>query len=523
MSLSLAHLPGPAMQPQGGVRHAATGLAAARPAPHAPPWRPLIASTLLAALCAGCASMAPEYETPPMPVPDHWPGAIQGAAGERAPGLAWNDYFTDPVLTRLIEQALAHNPDLRTAVLRVQEAQASYGVQRSAARPTLGANVNTARTRTPADLSLTGNAVTTNQFQAGVGISSWEIDFWGRLASLNEAALQSFLATDAARRAATVTLVTQVADAYLGVRELDERLRLAQASEASQRESLRIFTRRFEVGSASRLEVTQVETLLTQAELLVVQVQQQRDAQRLALAILLGDPADTLAAIDQGAPLDTRMFPPLAAGLPSDLLQGRPDVAEAEHELRKANANIGAARAAFFPTISLTASGGAGSTDLDRLFNGANRAWSFAPSLSLPIFDGGRNRANLDLAEVRKNLAVVQYEQTVQNAFRDVADALSKQHWLQRQVEVQQRTLATQRERARLSRLSFDSGASTFLDVLDAERNLISAEQDLVQARRSLLSSRIALYAALGGGSQHVGEAVLLPSSSPLPTASPDR
>jgi len=402
----------------------------------------------------------------------------------------------------------------------VQEAQAAYGVQRSTRLPTLGVELDASRTRTPADLSLTGSAISLNQFQAGVGFSNWEIDFWGRIASLNEAALQSFLSTDAARRAVAVALVAQVANAYLGLRELNERLRLAQDSEASQRESLRIFTRRFEVGSASRLELAQVQTLLTQAESLVVQVQQQRDAQRLALGILLGDLSNAATDLDEHASLDAGLLPPLDPGVPSDLLQNRPDVIAAEHRLQAANANIGAARAAFFPRISLTALGGVASTDLDRLFQGANRAWSFAPSLSLPIFDAGRNRANLDLAEVRKNLAVVQYEQTVQSSFRDVADALSAQHWLQQQVEVQQRALAAQRERARLSRLSYDNGASSFLDVLDAERNLISTEQVLVQTRRALLSSRIALYAALGGGSRHVGDAPLLPSP-PIPSASP--
>jgi multidrug efflux system outer membrane protein len=482
-------------------------------------FRPVACAAIL--LTAGCASMAPPHERPAVTLPAAYTHDAPSIAGDRSPAAAidWRAYFSDPALARLIEQSLAHNPDLRTALLRVQEAQAAYGVQRSARLPAVGVAVDAARARTPADLSLTGSAVTGSQFQAGLGINSWEIDFWGRIASLDEAALQSFLSTDAARRAVVVALVARVADACLGLRELNERLRLAQASEASQRESMRIFTRRFEVGSASRLELTQVQTLLTQAESLVVQLQQQRDAQRLALGILLGDPAQTAIEIDESAPFDVDMLPPLAPGLPSDLLQGRPDVLAAEHQLRAANASIGAARAAFFPRISLTAFGGSASTELDRLFRGANRAWSFAPSLSLPIFDGGRNRANLDLAEVRKNLAVVQYEQTVQNAFRDVADALSAQHWLQRQLEVQQRALTSQRERARLSRLSYDNGASSFLDVLDAERNLISAEQQLVQTRRALLSSRVALYAALGGGSQHVGDAPLLSSPS-VPSAS---
>lgn len=477
-------------------------------------------------LTAGCASMAPPHERPAVALPAAYPHRVElplaadsAAEAPMAAAIDWRTYFSDPALAHLIERAVAHNPDLRTAVLRVQEAQAAYGVQRSTRLPAVGVGLDATRARTPADLSLIGSAVTGNQFQAGLGISSWEIDFWGRIASLDEAALQSFLATDAARRAVAVALVAQVADAWLGLRELDERLRLAQASERSQRESLRIFTRRFEVGSASRLELTQVQTLLTQAESLVVQVQQQRDAQRLALGILLGDLTDTAIVMDGSAALDAATLPPLAPGLPSSLLQLRPDVIAAEHRLRAANADIGAARAAFFPRVSLTAFGGVASTDLERLFRGVNRAWSFAPGLSLPIFDAGRNRANLDLAEVRKNLAVVQYEQTVQNAFREVADALSAQHWLQRQVDVQQRALTSERERARLSRLSYDNGASSFLDVLDAERNLIAAEQQLVQIRRALLSSRVALYAALGGGSRSVSAAPLL-SSPALPPAS---
>ncbi len=264
----------------------------------------------------------------------------------------------------------------------------------------------------------------------------------------------------------------------------------------------------------------QIMTAFTVVLLLVVWLLarrdvQQRDARRLSLNTLLGDLSDgSTVATEANTPLDDTMIAPVAPGLPSDLLTRRPDVLAAEHRLQGANANIGAARAAFFPQISLTAFGGTASTELKRLFRGANRVWGFSPSLSLPIFDAGRKRANLALAEVRKNLAVVQYEQTVQNAFREVADALSAQHWALRQVEVHQRALGIERERARLSRLSYDHGASSFLEVLDAERNLISAEQQLVQTRRALLSSRVALYAALGGGSHDVDETPPGPTSA---------
>lgn len=473
-----------------------------------------------ALLLAGCASMAPPHERPAVPLPAQFDAAPAGtgasaANAANAAALAWRDYFGDPALQALIAQALAANHDLRSAVLRVQEAQAAYGVQRSARWPTLGLSAEASRSRTPADLSLAGRAVTADRLQAGVGISSWEIDFWGRIASLDEAALQSFLATDAARRATTVALIAQVADTYLAVRELDERLLLAQDSASSQRESLRIFTRRFEVGSASRLELTQVQTLRAQADALVVQLQQQRAQQGHALDLLLAGPA-ALPPMPAPAQIQAAwQLPALAADLPSELLLQRPDIAAAEHQLRAANAQIGAARAAFFPSIRLTAFGGTASDALEGLFKGSGRAWSFAPSLSLPLFDAGRNQSNLDLAQVRRELAVVQYEQAVQSAFREVADALAARRWQAEQLQVHSEALEVQRERARLSRLAYDNGASAFLDVLDAERTLISAHQQLAQTRRALLASQVALYRALGGGSQQLPDTPLLSRSEP--------
>ena len=467
---------------------------------------------------AGCASMAPPYERPAPPLPGQFAdNSLRSDTSAYA--LDWRTYFADPALQQLITQALAHNHDLRLAVLRVQEAQASYGVQRSASLPTLGLSTDASRSRTPAALSLSGHAVTANRYQAGLGISSWEIDFWGHIASLNDAASQSFLATDAVRRATTVTLVAQVADTYLGLRALDDRLRLAQESASKQRESLRIFTRRFELGAASRLELLQVQTLVTQADALVAQLQQQLGAQRHALDLLVGSPAEPAAAPAPAQSIASWQLPPLAAGLPSELLLQRPDLLAAEHRIRAANGQIGAARAAFFPSIRLTAFGGIASNELDGLFRGASRSWSFAPSLTLPIFDAGRNQANLDLAVVRKNLAVVQYEQAVQSAFRDVADALSARRWLSDLVLVHEQAHTVQQERARLARLAYDNGASSFLDVLDAERTLISATQQLAQTRGALLSSQVALYRSLGGGAQHLQDAPLSPISSSAPTS----
>jgi multidrug efflux system outer membrane protein len=263
---------------------------------------------------------------------------------------------------------------------------------------------------------------------------------------------------------------------------------------------LRIFKRRFEVGAIAKMDLVQVEVLLQQAQTLAAQLEQGRAVQAHALALLVGSP---LPPLPENTGLgDDAVARELRVGLPSDLLLQRPDIVAAEHQLRAAQANIGAARAAFFPRITLTGSAGTASAELNGLFDSGSRAWSFMPSLSLPIFDAGRNRANLDLAEVRRDLAVTNYEKTVQAAFRDVSDALSARHWLTEQVRIAQATLAAQTERARLSQLRYDNGSAPYFEVLDAQRELLTAEQQLVQTRRALLSSRVSLYAALGGGSQ---------------------
>lgn len=454
-------------------------------------------SIAIALLLAGCASMAPTYEVPPLPVAPRYSEADQD--GANAAAIAWHDYFTDPRLQGLITRALDNNRDLRSAILHVEEARASYGIQHAGLFPTLDAQAGVTRSRVPADLNLTRKPLLGNEFQVGLGMASWELDFWGRVRSLQDAALQDYLATDAARRATRLALITQVANSYLGLRELDERIILARQTIASRTETLRIFSRRVEVGSTSRLDLTQVQTLLTQAQALGAQLEQARASQLNALTLLVGTPVDLPA---QSASSDDQdMFMELREGLPSALLIQRPDIIAAEHQLRAANANIGAARAAFFPRVALTGSLGSASAELDGLFANGSMAWQFAPSISLPLFDGGRRRNNLSLAEVRRDLAVAHYEKTVQGAFRDVSDALAARRWLSQQLRIAQNALATQTERARLSRLRYDNGASAFLDVLDAQRDLLVAEQQLVQTRRALLSSRVSLYAALGGGS----------------------
>ena len=462
------------------------------------------AVALAAALgLGGCMSLAPSYVRPAPPIPDTW--TVDSSTHAASPGDAtpvsvspdWRSYFPDAQLQVLIEQALSANRDLRIAAQRVEQARATYGIRRADTLPTVSAGGGYVHLRAPGVL-LPGGSLDADAYQVGLTESNWELDFWGRVRNLKDAALEEFLASDAARRAATLGVITNVADGYLLLRELDERTAVARETIASRSESLRIFRRRFQVGAISKLDLKQSEILLQQAQALVAQLEQSRAAQAHALAALVGTPTQL-----PPAPLaDASVYPDLNAGLPSSLLERRPDIVAAEHRLRAANANIGAARAAFFPRVTLTGAVGSTSTDLRGLFASGSGAWIFMPNITLPIFDAGRNRSNLELARAREGEAVAQYEKTIQDAFRDVADALSAREWLAVQVQTETDTLAAQSERARLARLRYDSGATPFLEVLDAQRDLLNARQQLIQTRRALLVSRVALYAALGGGVQ---------------------
>jgi NodT family efflux transporter outer membrane factor (OMF) lipoprotein len=454
---------------------------------------------MLALSLSGCMSLAPHYERPALPVPDSWPTDAPDARQTPGVNMDWRDYFPDPQLQSLIAQALVHSRDLRIAVQRVEEARATYGVRRADQFPAVNAGASYVRFRAPGGL-LGSGPIIGGGYSVSLMESNWELDFWGRVRNLKDAALENFLASDASRRAATLSLITQVADSYLVLRESDERIAIARQTIASRSESLRIFRRRFEVGAISRLDLTQSEILLEQAQTLVAQLEQARAADAHALDVLVGAPArlSPPSQLD-----DDSVRADLAAGLPSQLLENRPDIVAAEHQLRAANADIGAARAAFFPRITLTSSIGSSSTALHSLFAANTGSWIFLPSVSLPIFDAGRNRSNLQLEEAREKEALAQYEKSIQSAFRDVADALSAREWLADQVQSARATLDAQTERARLARLRYDNGATPFLEVLDAQRDLLNAQQQLVQTRRALLSSRVALYAALGGDVEH--------------------
>lgn len=441
-------------------------------------------------------SFAPAHVRPTSPVPAEYRDSAAGGASIAR--IGWRDFFREDHLRALIAAALDNNRDIRIAAARVAQARAAWRIEGAALYPELGATVTGTRGRTVANFPGAGaTAYDVKQVSAQLS-AGWEIDFWGRLRNLRDAARDDYLATEEARRAVATDLIAQVANGYLLEREYEERTALARQSIATREESLRILHRRYEVGSGSKLEMVQAQTLLAQAQSALQGLDRDRAVNRNALELLVGAPVD----IPSG-PLGLAEATPdiaLPAGLPSELLEHRPDIMAAEYRLRAADANIGAARAAFFPNISLTGSFGTGSTDLNGLFRDGSRVWSFAPTLALPLFNKGKLAANLDLARARQVEAVADYERTVQSAFRDVSDALVRRRQTALQIETMRTMLGALRERARLAQLRFDNGRSAYLEVLDAQRDLFDTEQTLVQLRRVQLVSGVALYAALGGG-----------------------
>lgn len=458
-----------------------------------------IGPALLGGLCLALAACAGAPVVAPAPdLPAHYPDTADAGAAPDLPG--WRALFADARLRALVEAALAHNRDLQVAVARVAEARAQFGIQEAASLPGIDLTAVGERGRTPADLSVTRAPQIASQYRAGALMLAYEVDFWGRVRSLNAAALAQFLATDEARRAFTLSLVAQVAQAHLLALELDERIDLAGRALATREESFRIMRRRAEVGSSSDLELRQAESLLVSTRGEQAALERQRAQNAALIQQLTGHAGGALPA---AASLDGQgLEAPLPAGLPAALLTRRPDIRAAEQRLVASHARVDAARAAFLPNITLTAFGGGASAELDGLFRGGASAWNFVPMLRMPLFDGGRTRAALNLAEAREEVAVADYERTVQDAFREVADALAARRWLAVQVAEQRNLVAAEADRARLAGLRFERGASSYLDVLDAQRALFSAEQALVQLRRAHMGSTVTLYKALGGGPQ---------------------
>jgi multidrug efflux system outer membrane protein len=470
--------------------------------------------TVLAAALLSACSLAPTYQRPAAPVAAEFPvnpaaggasGYTPGADGRVTPArpaadIGWREFFTDERLQQLIAASLDNNRDLRTAALRIEEARGLYRIQRADRLPTLNATLSESRARTPGFLNATGQSMVGERNDAGVGISSFELDYLGRVKSLSDAALANYLATDEARQSAQISLVSEVAKAYFTERAFAEQYGLAQRSYEARKRTYDLTRQRMEVGASSRLDLRSNEQLMETARAAALSLARQRAQAENALTLLVGAPPKSAAAGAMASDEQIDAMSAVPEGLPSDLLARRPDIRAAEQRLKAANANIGAARAAFFPRISLTAAIGSASPAFSDLFEGGSRTWSFVPQLAVPIFDAGRNSANLDVAKARTNIAVSDYEKTVQAAFREVADALAARTYLGEQVVAQRAVQDAQADRLQLLQLRFDNGVASSLDVLDAQRDLFSAEQSLVQARLLRTTSAIDLYRALGGG-----------------------
>lgn len=449
-------------------------------------------SLAIVAMLAGC-SMIPTYERPAAPVPASYTAA---SAQPGAPLPSWRNYFSEPRLQQLIELALDHNRDLRIASLNVEQARAQFQVRRAAQYPAVGLAANASRA--PAS----GSGDLTNSFSVGLAVTAWELDFFGRVASLKEQALAQYLASEEGRNAAQVSLISAVANGWLTLLADEQLLELSRQTLATREESVRLTKLRLDSGAASELDYRQAESLTQAARATLAQQQRQRALDENALALLLGQPLpeDIRASLSRSDLRTAPSMQTIPAGLPSDLLAQRPDIRQAEQQLVAANANIGAARAAFFPRIALTAQAGTASGELSGLFKNGSWGFTLAPSLLLPLFDAGANQANLDSAQVGRKLAVAQYEKSIQTAFREVSDALASQSTLTEQLDAQTKQAEAEAIRLSLADLRYKNGVASYLDLLDAQRSLFSTQQGVVQVRLGQLQNQVTLFKALGGG-----------------------
>jgi outer membrane protein, multidrug efflux system len=457
----------------------------------------IVTPLALAMALSGCMSLAPKYERPAAPVAASFPKAVSpdghpgATVAQQAPSaIEWQRFFADARLQQLIGMALANNRDLRVAIANIEQARAQYGVRRADRLPSVNASIGGNRQSTHEGI----NSI----YSAGFGVSAFELDLFGRVRNLTDAALAQYLATEEARKSTQISLISSVANVYLALLADDELLALTRQTLATREESLKLTQLKYQNGVVSNLDLQQAQSLVETARVVLAQQQRQRAQDGNLLTLLVGQPLPEV--LPAGATLSATELPDLPAGLPSDLLAVRPDVRGAEQQLIAANANIGAARAAFFPRIALTAQAGSASTELSGLFKGGSYGWTFAPQAVLPIFDYGRNSANLAGARAGRDAAVAQYERAIQTAFREVADALAGQDTFREQLRAQRAVAAAEAERFRLSDLRYRSGAASYLDLLDAQRSLFSAQQAAVQANLLRLQNQVTLYRVLGGG-----------------------
>lgn len=454
---------------------------------------------------AGC-SMAPRYSRPDAPVSTAWPtgpaykDVTEESADKTAADIPWQEFFVNPHLQKLIGLALANNRDLRVAALNIEKSRAQFRIQRADLFPKVDAGASATYQRLAEDFSGTGLPVDLHQYTVGLGVSSYELDLFGRVQNLKDQALQQYFATGEARRSVQISLVAEVAANYLRLAADREQLKLAEDTLASRQTSYQLIRRRHELGMSSALDLHQAQITVDTARVDIARFTTFVAQDENGLNLVVGSPvpndylpdalSDTLTAVKD-----------LQPGLPSDVLLSRPDILQAEALLKGANANIGAARAAFFPRITLISSAGFGSDELSGLFSDGSSVWKFAPQISLPIFNAGSNQANLEAAEVDRDIAVARYEKAIQTAFREVADALALRGTINDQVAAQQSLTDAAGESYRLSQARYEKGSDSYLNVLDSQRSLYGSQQNLISVRLARLTNLVTLYKVLGGGS----------------------
>ncbi|MBV7433634.1 efflux transporter outer membrane subunit [Cardiobacteriaceae bacterium TAE3-ERU3] len=471
----------------------------------------------LAIFLGACSTMTP-YQQPDVPFSERWIDASlseqQGDSGVTAAALGWREYFRDPRLQAFIESALKNNHDLRKAALNTQIVQAQHGITYANLLPTVGSNGGMQRSRSARDLSPLGRSTISENYQVGLGISGYELDFFGRVQAMSEAALNRYFATREAHDAAQLSIISAVAKTYYQARIAQELMALSEKVYKSREESLRLAKLQYDAGVISAIALRGVESQIETAK--ADYAAQKRNAKQAlnALSLLIGQPVSAMqlppatALDEQFADIRT------PANIPSAVLANRPDIREAEYQLKAANADIAAARAAFYPSITLTGNAGFASTELGNLFDGGNLMWSFAPKINLPIFDGGRRQANLKINELQQQILVEDYQQTVQSAFTDVADALFARQSLAEQYEAQQRGNHAVSERLRLENVRFENGVSSALDLLDSQRESYGSAQGLLGTKLNMLNNLVDIYIAMGGGLNEYGVQPIATTSS---------
>lgn len=452
------------------------------------------------AFAISSCSLVPEYFRPAAPVPETYPGqpeneSVTNMPVTEAPPLTWQTYFPDADLQKLIQVGLQHNRDLKTAVLRMDEAKATYGVQKADRLPTVQGNLNYDRSRTVFSSS---QAFEAELFRVGVGISEYEVDVFGRVKSLTQSALEQYLAVAENRQAVQVTLVTEIATQYVNYLAIQAQLKVSQQTLADRQQMLQRTQRRFDAGLDQVLDVKAAQIQVEQVQAQLAQWQRQLATTQNALYLLLGEPSQRTPLPVK--PLEDLKLADVTPGLPSSLLTRRSDIRAAEHQLKAANANIGAARAAFYPRLQLTTNVGLVNSDFAKLFSdtGSNY-WAFSPQLVIPIFNYGRNKASLKLAEARQHIEVVNYEKTIQTAFKEVMDVLSTRTAIAEEAASRTRLRELESSRLQLVQRKLDQGLVTYLEVLDAQRSVLDAQAQAVQIQQQALQNQVGLYKALGG------------------------